>query len=235
MVSFSFPADERLVPRYSEITQGPQERIYFRELWDATPLPLFGPGFEPGVWWNDGGVVALISAPGYPTSDAGLSPGDVWNNELTVAIVGPTAPDPSAPLLYFANMTPYGMLLLGGYDLPIYAPIEYGALWNNGGLLCVSDGGLPGEWYNNGGAVGLTSAPGYPTTPTGLFYGDIWANGNEATVYGPTTPDPDAAPLYFYDLVPYDLLVIGGSNLPITPPTAGSQQLWNNGGVVCIA
>ena len=138
MTSFSFPSDERLIPRFSEIRSGPQQRIYERPLWDLIPLPLFEE--EPGGGlWNDGGVLALFPGSGYPTSSIGLAAGAVWNDGLTVAIVPGITPDPRAPPAYFYAITASILLALGGGDLPLIpGPVGSEQIWNNGGLACIS-------------------------------------------------------------------------------------------------
>lgn len=77
--SFSFPDDERIVPRFSEITDGPQQRIYQRPLWDSIPLPLFSGDYAGTGLGNDGGVLFLLDATGWPTDSAGLPAGAVYS------------------------------------------------------------------------------------------------------------------------------------------------------------
>lgn len=93
-------------------------------------------------------------------------------------------------------------------------------------------------FWNNGGALAFyTSADsaGYPTNPTGLLPGEVWNNGLEVAVEPGSPVNPDAEAIYFGTITAPELLFLGGGNLPTDPPTTGSQQLWNNGGVVCIA
>jgi hypothetical protein len=89
---------------------------------------------------------------------------------------------------------------------------------------------------SDGGVVVLSAGiSGYPTSPTGLAPGSIWSNGGVVCVVGPTSPDPSAPPLYLIETSASALLTIGGANLPIANPGVGSNRLWNNGGVVCVA
>jgi hypothetical protein len=88
---------------------------------------------------------------------------------------------------------------------------------------------------NNGGVLQVTVATGWPTSVAGLAEGSLWVNGGVASVIPGVTPNPFASPLYFGIVTSAMLLVIGGGNLPLTPPTSGSGQLWNNGGVVSVS
>lgn len=89
---------------------------------------------------------------------------------------------------------------------------------------------------SDSGALALTTPPaGYPTSSSGLSTGAIWSNGGVVCVAGTTTPSGSAAAVYFNNLTAATLLALGGGNLPLTNPGAGSGQLWNNGGVVCVA
>lgn len=93
----------------------------------------------------------------------------------------------------------------------------------------------PTNFLNDGGWLNLTLATGWPTSPSGLVAGAVWDNGGIVTVVPGVTPNPFAAPLYFGLVTSGSLLMLGGGNLPLTAPAAGSGQLWNNGGVVGIA
>jgi hypothetical protein len=88
-------------------------------------------------------------------------------------------------------------------------------LGNNGGTLYLLD---PGSW------------PSSSTTP-----GAVYSNGGECAVVPGVTPNPSAPAVYYGSITSFQLLVLGGGNLPLTQPTAGSGQLWNNGGVISIA
>ncbi|HEX3574569.1 MAG TPA: hypothetical protein VHU42_08225 [Rhodopila sp.] len=81
------------------------------------------------------------------------------------------------------------------------AGLAAGTFWNNGGLVCVTDGGtLPlapnglaaGAYWNNGGFV--TIVPGaflLPTQPLGLLNGAFWNDGGVlAVVSGSRVPTP---------------------------------------------
>lgn len=88
---------------------------------------------------------------------------------------------------------------------------------------------------NIGGVLQVTDTTGYPTSPMGLAAGSIWNNGGVVSVVGPTSPSPFAAPVFFGLITAGQLLTLGGGDLPLTNPGIGTEQLWNNGGVVSIA
>jgi hypothetical protein len=95
---------------------------------------------------------------------------------------------------------------------------------------------LPSNLYNDGGILALLSIPdGYPTSPTGLTAGALWSNGGLVSVAGTTTPSPSASPVFFGAISDLTLLALGGANLPLSNPGAGTQQLWNSSGIVYIA
>jgi hypothetical protein len=93
----------------------------------------------------------------------------------------------------------------------------------------------PTDLSNDGGLLTVASAAGYPTSAAGLPAGAVWSNGGAVAVVPGVTPNPFAAPVYFGLITAGDLLVLGGGNLPVTAPALGTQQLWNNRGVVAIA
>lgn len=139
-VGYTFPDDERLVPRFSEITDGPQQRIYYRAVWDAIPLPLFAGSAGSGLG-NDNGVLLLLDPTAYPTDSAGLPPGALYAIGFgETAVIGVTSVTPTvgAPLV-FGIVTAFQLLVAGGTTLPLSSGAAgSGILWNNGGLVCVS-------------------------------------------------------------------------------------------------
>lgn len=90
-------------------------------------------------------------------------------------------------------------------------------------------------FYNNGGELALFTTSGYPTSSIGLPAGAVWSNGLTVSVVPGVIPDPLAPPVYFGAINTQQLLLLGGGNLPLSNPGAGTLQLWNNGGVVAIA
>ena len=88
---------------------------------------------------------------------------------------------------------------------------------------------------NNGGVLDVSGMAGWPTSSLGLSDGAIWDNGGVASVVTPTSPSPTAPAVYFGNITAAALLALGGGNLPLTNPGVGSNQLWNNGGVISIA
>ena len=88
---------------------------------------------------------------------------------------------------------------------------------------------------NNGGVLMLTDATGYPIKAAGLSPGAVWDNGGEVNVISGASARNGIPGFFFGNLTAYQLLWFGGADLPTTQPTPGSLQLWNNGGVVCVA
>ncbi len=92
----------------------------------------------------------------------------------------------------------------------------------------------PLNYKDNEGFLIIT-ASGWPTTSVGRPVGGLWNDGGFARVAGDTTPDPLARPVYFGSVTAGQLLVLGGTNLPVDNPGPGTGAFWNNGGFVCIA
>lgn len=88
---------------------------------------------------------------------------------------------------------------------------------------------------NDGGVLQVNSAAGWPISPVSLPAGSIWDDGGVAAVVPGVTPNPSAPAVYFTAIAAAQLLALGGGNLPLSNPGSGSGQLWNNGGVICIA
>jgi hypothetical protein len=89
---------------------------------------------------------------------------------------------------------------------------------------------------SDGGVVTLSAGiPGYPTSPSGLAIGALWNNGGVVCIAGTTTPNPAAPPVFFNNISASQLLALGGANFPLSNPGVGSGQIWNNGGVACVA
>jgi len=95
---------------------------------------------------NDGGVLQVAAAAGYPTSNAGLATGALWSNGGVVCVTGTTTPNPAAPPVYFSSISAGQLLSLGGANLPTSNPgVGSGQLWNNigttggtGGVVCIA-------------------------------------------------------------------------------------------------
>jgi len=88
------------------------------------------------------------------------------------------------------------------------------------------------SFYNDGGMLWMTAPLTYPTSPTGLAAGAVWYNGGVVSVIpgGPGT----GSPAYFGAITAAGLLALGGGGLPTSNPN-NLNQLWNNGGVICIS
>lgn len=92
---------------------------------------------------NDMGVLYLTpQAPNYPTSTTGVPPGGVWSNGLAVSITPGGVPNPAKPAMFFGSITAANLLSVGAAAIPQSDPNVPNQLWNNGGLCCVSIGGL---------------------------------------------------------------------------------------------
>lgn len=89
--------------------------------------------------------------------------------------------------------------------------------------------------FNDEGVLQTTAVPlNYPTNPMGLADGAVWYNGGTFAVVPGITPPPSPTPVYFGLVTPAELLASGGGDLPLSDP-ANLNQLWNNGGVICIS
>lgn len=89
---------------------------------------------------DNGGVLNVLApATGYPTSTSGLAAGSIWSNNGVVSVVPGVTPNPSAPAVYFGQITASQLLTLGGGNLPTTQPgISTGQLWNNGDEVCIA-------------------------------------------------------------------------------------------------
>lgn len=100
--------------------------------------------------YDNGGVLTVLAAAGYPTSSTGLPAGALWNNGVPnspfdvladgpIGIVPGIVPNPLAPLVFFPGITAAQLLALGGGNLPLSSGVPgSGSLWNNGGEVGVS-------------------------------------------------------------------------------------------------
>lgn len=190
---------------------------------------------------NNGGVLALSNPPsGYPVSDFFALPGGLWSNGGEVTVLGGFSPTTAVPV-HFANISASQLLQLGGRGLPwVSPPMGSDILWNPGGMLggpiYVGATTQPDTGLGDDGGVLAVVDVTWPTTPGGAP-GSVWNNGGVVSVIPGITPDPSAPPIYFGGISSLQLLLIGGGNLPLSPPIppSGTLQLYNNGGVVCIA
>lgn len=170
--------------------------------------------------YNDGGLLGVTSAAGYPTTSAGAA-GSIWSNGGAVSVVPGGTPVLGAPV-FFGSVTAAALLALGGLGLPLTDPQVLNQLWNNGGEVLISDGAA--VLFNNGGVLGVVPAAGYPTTSAGAP-GSIWSNSGVVSVVAGGTPVL-GAPVFFGSITPSALLALGALGLPTTAPTPGSLQLW---------
>ena len=93
-------------------------------------------------------------------------------------------------------------------------------------------------FVNDGGLLQILSGANWPSSAVGLPAGALWSDGGVVSVVPGVTPDPLADPVFFAvitaTLSSY-FLALGGGNLPLTNPGAGTGQLWNDGGAVAVA
>lgn len=104
----------------------------------------------------------------------------------------------------------------------VYAPLPSTGLINDGGLLILDP----------------AFTVGWSTSDAGLPPGSLWANGGNGgviTVVPGGSPQPGSAPMFFGQVTSDQVLLFGANSFPLSGPTAGTLQLWNNGGVICIA
>jgi hypothetical protein len=93
----------------------------------------------------------------------------------------------------------------------------------------------PTGFINNGGVLCLSPNSGYPTSPSGLTPGKVWSNGSVVMIVSGHTPSVPPLHLLYGHVTASQLLTVGGGNLPLTQPPVGSNLLWNNGDVCCVA
>jgi hypothetical protein len=96
-----------------------------------------------------------------------------------------------------------------------YTIVQFG-FFDNSGVLCLIPGTL-----------------GYPTSQTGLPAGAVWSNAGVVSVVPGGSGSGQI--LFFGIVTPTQLLASGAGGIPTIPGTAGSLQLWNNGGEIAIS
>jgi hypothetical protein len=100
-----------------------------------------------------------------------------------------------------------------------------------------------GGFGNDGGVLFLPFPPlTWQVGPIGLPAGAVYLvpnvlPGNQFAVgiVPGIVPNPLAPPVLFASVTVAGLLSLGGGNLPLSNPGIGTQQLWNNGGLISIA
>lgn len=169
------------------------------------------------TWFTSGGSVASWGVPGFFYSpQQGYGSGVYIGSTITGAIAQISF---NAIILEFTDAAALRSNNLGVIGL--FAPTQ----------------GPPASntfFINDGGVLVLNGPNTWPTAPPSAA-GSVWNNGGAVCVVAGVTPDPLAQPIFFGTILASQLISIGGGNLPITQPAEGSLQLWNNGGVVCIA
>ena len=82
--------------------------------------------------YNDGGVLCVMDAAGWPAYDVSMMPGDFYSNGGVVSIVSGGTWD-GTPQILFGNITAADLLARGGNSLTTVEPIAGSfVLWNNG-------------------------------------------------------------------------------------------------------
>jgi hypothetical protein len=89
---------------------------------------------------NNGGVLQVTNATGWPTAASGLAAGSLWDAGGAAFVIPGVTPNPLAPRVIFASITSAALLALGGGNLPTVDPVNNGQLWNNAGIVSVSLG-----------------------------------------------------------------------------------------------
>lgn len=126
-------------------------RIYVRYLAiQVVPWPGSQPRVAPPtltLLYNAGGVL-ITNDPLWPLDPSGLPPGALWSNagsatgpgaQGVVTVVPGITPDPTAPAVYFGQITSSELLALGGGNLPLTpGPTGSKQLWNNNSFVGIS-------------------------------------------------------------------------------------------------
>ena len=203
------------------------------EVWVALPIP------PPGGLFNNGGVLSLTPDGefGWPLSDPGI-PGALWSNAGVVTASLPVTTVASPQPIYWDQASSAVLLMNGANVIRTTQPANGSdEIWVNvamGGEVWIAQP-LFGTFSNDGGVLVLLPPGGYPSAPDGLPPGSVWSNGLAVSIIPGITPNPSAPPVYYGSITPVGLFSLGGGNLPTSPPTPGSLQLWNNGGLACVA
>jgi hypothetical protein len=222
----------------SRFISTPIEDVYFS--WDVDGL-----GWEQGLWQGafdpDTGVTRLDDET-YRLVLYAKAAANVWDgsldkiveiltplfslDEATVVISIADNQDMTMEVNIVGNLQNkvFRSLLLGNY-IPI-KPIAVGITYN---LPLIT------QFINDAGFLALGDDTGWPRDPAGLLPGAVWSDARFVAVVPGHTPNPAAPPVYLGQIDTADLLALGGGDLPLTPPTAGSFQLWNAAGFVAIA
>lgn len=162
---------------------------------------------------------------------------DQNGNPLAAAVNGPgciAIPAGAGMTLYEAASAFNACASVGGTPFTIWEFLE----GEVAAALTFAIGGGSAPVVSNlsidGGVLLVAAAALYPSAPV-MSAGSLWSNGGIVTVVPGITPNPSAPPVFYSGLTAAALLALGGGNLPLTNPGAGSGQLWNNGGIVCVA
>ena len=196
---------------------------------------------------NDGGFLCLAPGinPGYPTSPRYLAPGSLWSNGGFINAVPGYRQNPVIVPVVFGGVTAITLLNLGAQGLPTTPP-PAGSLqiWvQNTEFVLVATPYVPtpptpgpaNVILNDGGVAYVSAVANWPTSPIGLPAGSFYLNGTTICIVMPVSPNPTALPVYFGSVTAAQLLALGGANIPVIPPAAGTNQFYNSGGQLCIA
>jgi hypothetical protein len=131
----SIPASPTYVPAVGQPTPALPPTSIFPPVELPPPLP------NPlGTYlYDNGGALGLLPMANWPPLSGGLAPGAFYDNGGEAAIVPGITPNPAAPPIYFGLVTSAGLLLMGGGNLPTSDPDNLDQLWNDGGVVAISN------------------------------------------------------------------------------------------------
>jgi hypothetical protein len=117
-------------PNYTRLSLQPWTLEFSNGRLFVDPTPLYNYDFIAAGLVNNGGVLALSDAGGWPTSDFDLEGGDVYSNGGEPTIMG-GFPALVAPPIFFGEISASALLQAGARGLPVIPPpVGSGILWN---------------------------------------------------------------------------------------------------------
>jgi hypothetical protein len=151
--------------------------------------------------------------------------------------INPSTPNsvPLLPTLYFETpgLESPGLLGLGSQGTwPLTPPKPPPILPPSGPIPPPPP--VPNDFFSNGGVLTLRNLLALPPSPIGLAAGAFWSDTGEMSIVPGLAPIA-SPPVFFGSISLATLVSLGSQILPTTPPMPGSLQLYNNGGVVCVA
>lgn len=89
---------------------------------------------------NNNNMLQVNTATGWPVSPMGLADGALWYDNGVAAIIPGAIPDPFSQPQFYGLITSGGLLIIGGGNLPLSDPHVVDQLWNDGGIIAISNG-----------------------------------------------------------------------------------------------